>query len=59
MLKNLSNVFVALYNGASGEGTFLALANSLQFSASGGEKFAAARGKRLQYARSDVYRAEI
>jgi hypothetical protein len=59
MLKKLSNVFVALYNGASGEGTFLALANSLQFSASGGGKFTAVRGIHLQRARSDVYRAEI
>jgi hypothetical protein len=33
----------ALYNGASGDGTFLTLANSLQFSASGGGKFAATR----------------
>jgi hypothetical protein len=49
----------ALYNGASGEGTFLTLANSLQFSASGERKFAAARGIRLQRASSDVYRAEI
>jgi hypothetical protein len=59
MLKKLSNVFVALYNGAFGEGTFLALANSLLFSASGEEKSAAARGKHLQRARSDVYRTEI
>jgi hypothetical protein len=59
MLKKLSNVFVALYNGASGEGTFLVLTNSLQFSASDGEKFAAVCGIRLQLARSDVYRAEI
>jgi hypothetical protein len=57
MFKKLSNVFVALYNGASGEGMFLALANSLRFSASGGGKFAAARGIRLQRARSDVYHA--
>jgi hypothetical protein len=42
-----------------GEETFLALANSLQFSASGWGKFAAARGIRLQHAGSDVYRAKI
>jgi hypothetical protein len=59
MLKKLSNVFVTLYNVVSGERTFLALANSLQFSVSGGGKFAAARGIRLQRARSDVYRAKI
>jgi hypothetical protein len=52
-------MFVALYNSVSGEGTFLALVNSLQFSASGERKFAAARGIRLQRASSDVYRAEI
>jgi hypothetical protein len=46
-VKKLSNVFVALYNGAFGEGTFLALANSLRFSASGEGKFTATRGIRL------------
>jgi hypothetical protein len=58
-VKKIIKYVLALYNGASGEGTFLALANSLQFSASGGGKFAAARGIRLQRASSDVYRAEI
>jgi hypothetical protein len=57
-VKKIIEYVLALHNGASGEGTFLALANSLQFSAYGGES-AAARGIRLQRASSDVYRAEI
>jgi hypothetical protein len=58
-VKTIIEYVLALYNGAFGKGTFLALANSLQFSVSGGEKFATSRDIRLQRASSDVYRAEI
>jgi hypothetical protein len=58
-VKKIIEYVLTLHNGASDEGTSLALANSLQFSVSGGGKLAAARGIRLQHASSDIYRAEI
>jgi hypothetical protein len=58
-VKKIIEYVLALHNGASGEGTFLALANSFQFSVSDGGKFAAAHGIRLQRASSDVYRTKI
>jgi hypothetical protein len=58
-VKKIIEYVLALYNGAFGKETFLALANSLQFSVSGRGKFARARDIRLQRASSNVYRAKI
>jgi hypothetical protein len=58
-IKRIIEYVLALHNGAPGEGTSLALTNSLQFTASDGGKLTAPRGIHVQRANSNVYHTKI